>query len=205
MKRGFLTVLPEGEVERRRQGLLALGISKHAVNALHKRYKKLCDHEKARARIDNLARIGFPDPISIVESQPHILLRTEEDVCTKIEVWKKWCHTIDRNVSIYEICRCRPQIFSAMSQKVHVVFLVAQHTTESTIQRICNMVTLNIENVLIMFARYRKASFVELHQYARKCTVISRATSVEKRVQIISSVKKLLPRDVYVAYMQMMM
>lgn len=204
MKRGFVTFLNEGEVECRQKGLRALGLSDHAITALRKRAKQLCDVQKARARIANLAQIGFVDPMDIVESQPYVLMRSEDEVTARINFWKSWCRIVEPNISIYAISRCRAQIFSAAIEKVHIIFLISQFVKGTTISRICNVVTLNIENVLLMFARYRDSDLSALHCHARRCKIVNKCTTREERLQLVRNVRDALPRSIYAAYIHLM-
>lgn len=203
-KKGFLEILPDGEVHRRRRALREMHISDVAICKMELMSPQLCSAEAARARMKNLCELGFEDPLVIVEAQPHVLLRSEHDVTSRIKMWQTWCKKIGARACVLELCKKRTQIFTAMVEKVHVVFLVAQHLAETEVGRICNMVTLNIESVLHAFAWGQQTSFVSLHEYARKNKVAARHDLMRDRLLIVQAARTKLPQDVYDAYTTMM-
>lgn len=204
MKRGFVTVLPEGEMTRRRLALRALGLSERAINTLQKRAPQLCDAGIACKRIENLRKIGFTDPLLVVESQPFVLMRSEKVIADRIAFWRVWCSIIDPHVSIFDISQCRAQIFSAMTQKVHIIFLIAQYVQkEVTILRICNIVTLNIESVLIAFAKHSKADLLKLRHIAKTHICVPKNATWQEKALLIREIKQKLPSCIYAEYISL--
>ncbi len=204
MKKGFVTVLPEGEMIRRRLALRDLGLSERAINILHKRAPQLCDAEIARRRIENLRKIGFTDPLSVVESQPFVLMRSEKVITDRIAFWRSWCSILDPHVSIFDISQCRAQIFSAMTQKVHIIFLITQYIQkEVTISRICNIVTLNIESVLIAFAKNPKVDLLKLRHIAKTHILVPKDATWQEKALLIREIKQKLPSCIYAEYISL--
>ena len=202
MKKGFLTVLPEGELDRRIAGMRDLGLSDETITALQNNVPKLCPPEKAYARMQNLTAVGF-DALQFVSAQPFVLIRSEKEVCAKVRCWQKWCADINADVSIHLLSQCRTQIFSAMIEKVNIVFMIAQCIKKNvTVERICNVVTLNMENVLLAFASNRNADLVQLHYKARTQNIVTRKTPLDKRLRLIRNVRDRLPEKIYEEYMR---
>ena len=204
IKNGCISVLPEGEIERRYCELLRLGISERAIGKLIRVVENLCDHDIAKRRIENLRTIGYVNPLEMIEAQPFLLMRSEVKVAASIDQWGFWCKIIDSSVSIYELSQKRAQIFSAKIEKVHLVFLLSQFVKKNvTISCICNIVTLNIESVLIGFVRYAGSDLNKIRRAAQHHQLVPQNASWQERALMIRNIRHNLPNSVYVAYIQL--
>lgn len=178
-----------------------LGLLPGSVRYLEKYAPTLCDLVTAQRRYDHLARLGFVDPRAFINNNPFVIMRSCENVAEKFHLWKDAIAQFDLQVDIYQLLDERVQILSASSQKARMIFLLAKHVAHDVnADRLCNIVTLNLEDVLLAYINYTCQSFFDLCGKARKMRKEMKGKPVQFKRGIVMYMHKKLPPDVESAY-----
>ncbi|MFA5985916.1 MAG: hypothetical protein WC819_01035 [Parcubacteria group bacterium] len=190
------------EIEDRRMYLIdELGISPGSVRYLEKYAPTLCDLVTVQKRYDHLVRLGFADPCAFINNNPFIIMRSCENVAEKFHLWKDAIAQFDPHVDIYQLLDERLQILSASSRKARVIFLLAKHLARDVnADRLCNIVTLNLEDVLLAYINYTCQNFFDLCVKARKMRKEMKGKPVHFKRGMVMYMRKKLPPDVESAY-----
>lgn len=192
--------LPQSQIDKRQHQLIDdIGLSSHCVDALRGNTRSLCSPTKAERRIVNLDKLGF-DARVFVEINPTILHRKRATVTERFSIITKWFKSIDINVDVIELLLHRPQLWSVGKKKLVTIYLLSGHIHAGvTPERICNLITINLEDILLTYISGSNCDFVKLRYEASRYNKRKTLSKVVKRKFIVSYHDK-LPKDVYDFY-----
>lgn len=188
-------------IQKRKQHLMQeLGLSQKCIRSLHKTTHALCDRTKADLCIKNLRSLGFNDPLELIERNPTLLSRKVETIRARFYMLRVWMPIFDRSVDLYAILSARPQLWSVSKKKLLTILLLLLNVRkEVTPKRICNIITLNLENVLIAYMQNPELDCLDLHRLVRTGNYEMQRPIEFKKKYILDN-QEYLPEDVFVVY-----
>ena len=189
------------EEYKQRKGFLIneIGLSPECVTSIGKMSSSLCSVKKALNRLKNLQDLGFDPAIDFIENDPTLIVRRSGTVQERFFIAKNWMECFDGSVDIHELFRTRPQLWSVGRDKFHVVFLLVKKIKGGvTPERICNIITVNLENLLITFAINREKNCKDIYRIASN--VKNKGIRREIKQGMIINLRKKLPKEVYEEY-----
>lgn len=185
--------------ERQRQLIDDIGLSSQCVDALRDGTRSLCSPTKVERRMHNLDEIGF-DARTFVEINPTILHRKRATVTERVSTITDWFKGIDVNADVIELLLYRPQLWSVGRQKLMTIFLLSNYiNTGVTPERICNMITINLEDILLTYINGCNFDFVQLRYKAARYNKKKKLSKFAKK-RVIVLYRDKLPKDVYDFY-----
>jgi hypothetical protein len=194
----------EDVIKERRIALIEdIGLSKKCVDMMQKTTRTLCDPQKAKRRIKNLRNLGFDLPIDLIESNPTLINRKVSTVDRRFRMVQLWMETFNKKVDIHELFYRRPQLWSVGGNKLLIIFLLCTKINGGvTPERICNLITLNLEDLLITFMLNQKKDCVTIHRLTRerRHDVIERHLSKQKKQKTVLEGGGKLPKIIYAEY-----
>ncbi len=189
--------LPQKEIEKRKK-FLKKNISDKCVGRFAKIDKNLCPIDKMQRRLDNLYELGF-DAKKLAEKNPTILRRTRMNVRLRFFYIGATFGKFDPETDIKHFFMTRPQLWSVGANKLNVIVELTKTVSRNvTPGRFCNIITLNLEDVLLAYINGYGDDLIDLHREARNYKA-KKMSLKEKRKKIINHCKK-LPQEVFALY-----
>lgn len=190
--------ITEADILERKAFLIdTIGLSQMCVQKMRKITNALCCSEKVEQRIENLKSLGFSDPVTFLEVNPHMIFRTRKTVTKHFWLARAWLVLFDRDIDIHALLQSRSQLWSVSENKLIVVSLLAAHCLEGISPgRVCDLITLNLENLLLTYTEHPKAGCGLLCKIARK----QPKTSLDQKRKLIMNQKAFLPPIVFTQY-----
>ncbi len=185
--------------ERQRQLIDDIGLSSQCVDVLRDSTRSLCSPTKVERRMNNLDELGF-DARAFVEINPTILHRKRTTVIERFFVITSWFKSIDVNADVIGLLLYRPQLWSVGEKKLTTLFLLSRSIQSGvTPTRICNMITINLEDILLAYINECNCDFVQL-RYAASQYNKEKTLSKEVKKKFIVAYHDKLPNGVYDFY-----
>ena len=188
--------LTHAELEHREMALrYEVGLSMGSLRKLQSTTPNLCEVSRAKRRIQNLKALGF-DINELIERSPKVLDRRSTTVRKKFLMIRAWFKLLKcDNIDIHEFFMSRHQLWSVGPKKMHVICLLALHiNSEVTADRLCNMFTQNLEEILCTYIDNQTKSFDKLcYQVRSGINVIGINWTRDIKVKYISAHRKKLP------------
>jgi len=192
--------LPAGEVAMRENLLVnQLGLSEECIAAFKKHTPHLCDFTKAQQRVDNLNKLGFRGK-EIIERNPSLLSRKTDTVSYKFYKVQAWFGSIDPDIDMHKLFVQRAQLWSVGEKKFFICCSLACIIGRGvTVGRLCNLLTLSVEDVLLAYIEGAYYDFSVLCFVARKKRKVN--SSKEEKIKCIKEYLCLLPHEVCKKYL----
>lgn len=145
---GKFQPISEAEIEKRKKFLVeTIGLSADCVESMQKTTNALCDLKKAQRRIENFKTLGFDSPLELIENNPTLINRKDNTVSRRFKLVQTWMRRFSRKINVHKLFDRRPQLWSVGKDKLAVIFLLAAEISSGvTPERICNLITLNLED-----------------------------------------------------------
>lgn len=189
-----------GTIDARRSALIdQIGLSEEGVSTFEKHTSNLCDLDKAQRRMKNLCELGF-DSKMIVTKNPVILSRKRATVSDKFYKVQAWLSIIDPTINIHKLLVQRVNLWSVGEKKFFIGCSLACIIGRGvTVGRLCNLLTLSVEDVLLAYIEGAHYDFSVLCFVARKKRKMK--SSKEEKNKCIKEHLCLLPHEVCKRYL----
>lgn len=166
---GFKKKLSQNEILSRENFLLNYGLSRRCLLKLKEINYRLVKKEEAKKRLDNLTKLGFKNLSSLLISNPTVLFRSEKSV--KIRFFMIWGYLqfSGEGKNIFYLLTIRRQLWSSGIEKMAMVILLAKEKKDTAnFGRLCSMLTLAIEDILLAYFQDKNSSFPCIYTEAKK-------------------------------------
>lgn len=179
---GFKKKLSEQEILSREKFLIKYGLSKSCLESLRKLNYRLVKKEQAQKRLDNLTRLGFRNLSKLLTLNPSVLFRSEKSV--KVRFFMVWGYLqfSKEDKNIFYLFTIRRQLWSAGLGKLAAVILLAKEKKDTAnFGRLCSMLTLSLEDILLAHFQDRDLSFPCIYTEAKKRISMAGLSKLTKR------------------------
>lgn len=197
---------PWDHITREREDYLVdeMGLHSASLQYLKRIAPRLCDGESAKRRILNLYELGFSDPIALINYNPTLIMRRRATISEKVQLWTSWLRRHQLSESVNALSFKYPQMYTASITKLRVIFAISDVVkTNVTASRMCNMITLNVEDILCacLWQKYRDFALLRL-DVIRSMRPLQKMKKSKKRETILRRIHALPPQvaDAYRAY-----
>lgn len=178
-----------------------VGILSTSLQYLKRIAPRLCDGETAKRRITHLHKLGFSDPIALVNYNPTLIMRKSASVAEKFQLWTAWLKRHRLPESANALSFKYPQMYTVSATKLCVIFAVSDAVNKNvTASRMCNAITLNLEDILCACIWKTYHDFAILRRDIIRGTNPLGKSSKVKKQEIILRRLKALPVSVADAY-----
>lgn len=160
--------LNKEEIEEREFFLLQYGLSAGCVKKIKETNSCLVKVTEAKKRLDNLKKLGFRNLSKLLMLNPSVIFRKEKSV--KIRFFMVWSYLqfSKEDKNIFYFFTIKPQLWTAgLSKLTIVIYLAKEKKASSNLGRVCSMLTLALEDILLAHFEDRGRSFPHIYSEAK--------------------------------------
>jgi hypothetical protein len=178
-----------------------VGLLSSSMRYLKMTAPRLCDEQSVKRRIAHLRELGFTDPIALINYNPTLIMRKRKNVGEKVHLWDTWLKKHQLQESVHTLSFKYPQMYSVSIKKLRFMFAISDTVAENiTASRMCNMITLNVDDVLCTYLWHDYRDFALLRlDVIRGVSPLTKLSKNKKRLVLIRRMNS-LPKVIFGAY-----
>lgn len=152
--------ISEHEISAREEFLFKYGLSKNCINKIKETNYRLVRIGEAKERLDNLKELGFKNLSKLLILNPRVLFRTKKSVKVRFFMVWSYAQSLGEDKNIFYLFMMNRQLWSASLKKLSVVIYIAKEKrATSNFGRLCSMLTLALEDILLVYFQNKEFSF----------------------------------------------